>query len=90
MEKACVCAALTHASCLRERSSMGQQNLKNLMLWRSLAVKQVDSKYKLMDCKDLPVMEILKEFRTMAGPAGRKAHRAAPKVEYEYEKHRMS
>jgi hypothetical protein len=70
-----------------ERSSMGQQNLKNLMLWHALAVKQVDGKFKPMDCKDVPVMEILKEFRAMAGPKGRKAHRAAPKVSYEYEKH---
>ena len=42
-----------------------------------------------MDCKDVPVMQILKEFRAMAGPAGRKKHHPAPKVEYEYEKLRI-
>ena len=32
-------------------------------------------------------MAILKDFREMAGPKGRTAHRAAPKPVYEYEKH---
>jgi hypothetical protein len=36
------------------------------------------------------VLAILKEFREMAGNQGRKAHRPAPKVEYEYEKHRST
>jgi hypothetical protein len=64
-----------------ERSKMGQQNLKNLMLWHRLA--------KNMNIHDVPVMEILKEFRTMAGPKGRSSHRPWPKVSYEYEKHRV-
>ena len=49
-----------------------------------------------MPCCDVPVMAILKEFRSMAfengGTLGRKAHRAAavPKLvpKYEYENHR--
>jgi hypothetical protein len=53
----------------------------------AIGSSHVDCKFKPMDCKDVPVMEILKEFRAMAGPKGRKAHRAAPKVSYEYEKH---
>jgi hypothetical protein len=44
-----------------ERSSLGQQTLKNLMLWHVVGKK--------MECKDVPVMAILKEFREMAGPA---------------------
>ena len=37
---------------------------------------------------EVPVMAILKEFREMAGPRGRKAHRPAPIPTYDYEKHR--
>ena len=43
-----------------------------------------------MKCRDVPVMAILKELRTMAdGMRGRKAHRPAEVPKYEYEKHRM-
>ena len=39
------------------------------------------------ECKDVPVMAILKEFRAMAeGVRGRKAHRPAEVPKYEYEK----
>ena len=62
-----------------ERASMGQQNLRNLMLWHEMA--------KELKPQEVPVMAILKEFREMAGPKGRTAHRAAPKPVYEYEKH---
>ena len=58
---------------------MGQQNLRNLMLWHEMA--------KELKPQEVPVMAILKEFREMAGPKGRTAHRAAPKPVYEYEKH---
>ena len=64
-----------------ECARMGQQNLKNLMLWHRLA--------KELKPQDLPVMAILKEFREMAGEKGRHAHRAWPKAEYGYEKHRI-
>ena len=41
-----------------------------------------------MPCCDVPVMAILKEFRSMAfengGTLGRKAHRAAAVPKYEY------
>ena len=64
-----------------ERSGLGQQNLKNLMLWHELA--------KQLTPQQVPVMAILKEFREMALPAGRKSHRASQPSTYEYEKHRM-
>ena len=35
-------------------------------------------------------MAILKEFREMAGPKGRKTHHASEPSKYEYEKHRMN
>ena len=42
-----------------------------------------------MDCRDVPVMAILKEFRAMAdGVRGRKAHRPQEVPKYDYEKHR--
>ena len=59
---------------------MGQLNLKNLMLWHRMA--------KDLKAQDIPVMAILKEFRSMAGEGGRRPHHTAPKVEYGYEKHR--
>ncbi|KOO33057.1 zinc finger protein 862 [Chrysochromulina tobinii] len=76
-----------------ERSSMGQQNLKNLMLWHIMGYKtDAEGKKVKMPCCDVPVMAILKEFRSMAfengGMLGRKAHRAAAVPKYEYEKHR--
>ena len=65
------------------RTSLGQRNLKNLMLWHSMA--------KDLSCRDVPVMAILKEFREMApaGSGGRRPHRPAPPATYEYEKHRF-
>ena len=76
-----------------ERNSMGQQNLKNLMLWHIMGYKtDAEGKKVKMPCCDVPVMAILKEFRSMAfengGTLGRKAHRAAAVPKYEYEKHR--
>ena len=60
---------------------MGQQNLKNLMLWHEMG--------KELAPQELPVMAILKEFREMAGPKGRTAHCPAEPSTYEYEKNRM-
>ena len=65
-----------------ERARMGQQNLKNLMLWHEMA-------QDLMP-QQVPVMAILKEFREMAGVGGRQQHRPAEPSKYEYEKHRSS
>ena len=60
-----------------DRASMGQQNLKNLMLWHEMA--------KALTPQEVPVMAILKEFREMAGAHGRQAHRPAEPSTYEYE-----
>ena len=59
-----------------ERSSMKQATLKHLMLWHSLA--------KDLSCEKLPVMAILKEFRTLSGQHGRHAHRGWTPPKYEY------
>ena len=40
-----------------------------------------------LPASEVPVMAILKEFRDMAGPRGRKAHKPQNPVKYEYEKH---
>ena len=53
-----------------ERESLGQTVLRNLMHWHIEG--------KGMACKDVPVMAILKEWRSMAtGPKGRGPHRPA-------------
>ena len=39
-------------------------------------------------CRDVPVMEIVKAYRELAGEAGRRPHRAFPVPLYEYEKGR--
>ena len=64
-----------------DRATMGQQKLKNLMLWHEMG--------KELTPQEVPVMAILKEFREMAGPRGRTAHRPAQPSTYEYEKHRF-
>ena len=71
-----------------ERSSMDQQNLKNLMLWHIMGyTTNADGKKEKMVCRDVPVMAILKEFRTMIDSVrGRKAHRPEQVPKYEYEK----
>ena len=60
---------------------MGQQNLKNLMLWHIMGYKtDAEGEKAKMPCCDVPVMAILKEFRSKAVEngieRGRKAHRA--------------
>jgi hypothetical protein len=72
-----------------ERASMGQQILKNLMLWHDIMGYTTDTegKKEKMKCRDVPVMAILKEFRAMAdGVRGRKPHHPAEVPKYEYEK----
>ena len=59
-----------------ERNRLGQNNIKNMMIWHSIAKK--------VSNVELPVVAILEEFRRMAGPRGRYAHRgtAPPKHNY--------
>ena len=76
-----------------ERSSMNQQLLSNLMLWHVTA-RQIEAdgsrSSKHIACRDVPVMEILKEFRAIAKEEyRRRPHRPADKPTYEYEKHRI-
>ena len=48
------------------RSSLGK-SLKHLMVWHTMG--------KELSCEQLPVMDILYEFRALAGVRGRNAHR---------------
>ena len=64
-----------------ERSRLGQENLKNLMLWHRLG--------RTCKVQDIPVMAILKGFRAMASVKGRRPHCPWPQVTYEYQKHRQ-
>ena len=50
-----------------ERNSLGQENLRSLMLWHCEG--------KDLPCSKVPVLEILKEFRLLAGLRGRSGHR---------------
>jgi hypothetical protein len=74
-----------------ERSKMGTRTLRNLMLWHRMARKVEEdgtlSKTHL-SCRDVPVMEIVKAYRELAGEAGRRPHRAFPVPLYEDEKGR--
>ena len=58
-----------------QRSSLGK-NLKNLMLWHTSA--------RDMACAQVPVMDILAEFRALAGIRGRNAHRGTNPPEYDH------
>jgi hypothetical protein len=71
-----------------ERSRMGTNTLKNLMLWHRMArLLEADGSLssKHLSCYDVPVMAIVKEFREMAGVKGRTQHRAFPMPCYRYE-----
>ena len=59
-----------------ERNSLGQTNLKNLMLWHTMA--------KQLKCEEVPVMAILQVFRELAGERGRQAHRPTNLPKYSY------
>ena len=72
-----VCGPMMNNIKTAERATMGQKNLKHLMLWHEMA--------KEITLQELPVMAILNEFREMAGPRGRTAHRPAEPSTYEYE-----
>ena len=76
-----------------ERNLMGQQNLKNLMLFHIMGytTEEDGKKVKMKSC-DVPVMASLKEFRAMAfengGTRERLAHRPSEVPKYDYEKRR--
>ena len=59
-----------------ERSTLCQENLRNLMLWHSFA--------KDLKCQDVPVLAILKEFHELSGKRGRNAHRGTTPPQYSY------
>ena len=72
------------------RSCMGTENLKNLMLWHRMARKLEEDgslSAQHMACYDVPVMEIVEEYRAMgtAGVRGRNAHRPFPIPTYTYQ-----
>ena len=74
------------------RASLGSRTLRNLMLWHRMA-RVVEENGTLgtehLRCSDVPVMEIVAEFRKMAtGPNDRNHHRPFPAPKYEYEKRR--
>lgn len=58
-----------------QRSSLGK-NLKNLMAWHTMG--------KDLDCAHVPVMDILTEFRALAGVRGRYAHRGQQPPQYDF------
>ena len=59
-----------------ERSSLGQENLRNLMKWHTSG--------KDLKCEEVPVMQILKEFRALGGVRGRNTHRPHPPATYNH------
>ena len=73
-----------------ERSSIGQRNLKNLMLW-FVSARNIEADGSLggkkMACRDVPVMEIVKEFREI-NQRRNGNHKPEEVPKYEYEKHR--
>ena len=58
----------------RQRSKLGSK-LRDLMAWYQMA--------KLMPCAEVAVMEILHEFRSLAGIRGRNAHRGQAPPQYD-------
>ena len=58
------------------RNSLGQTNLRNLMVWHTAA--------KDLPIEKVPIIEILEEFRNLSGIRGRKAHRGTAPPKYEY------
>ena len=53
-----------------ERSSLGQENLRDLMKWHNSG--------KDLKCEEVPVMQILKEFRALGGVRGQGPEYAPP------------
>ena len=59
-----------------ERNQLNQVNLKNLMMWHVTG--------KDLKSEEVPVMDILKEFRELAGIRGRNAHRPSAPPQYDF------
>ena len=60
-----------------ERNHLGQVNLKNLMMWHVASKGQ--------KTEEVPVMDILKEFRELAGIRGRNARKPSAPPQYDFE-----
>ena len=58
-----------------ERSRLGEK-LSSLMMWHVAA--------RTISCSEVPVLDILHEFRALAGIRGRKAHRGHQPPEYDH------
>ena len=56
--------------------SFGQTNLNNMMLWHVMA--------KHLKHEEVPVLDILKEFRELAGIRGRNAHTGTTPPSYDF------
>ena len=59
-----------------DEGSLGQANLKNMMIWHTVG--------KALECKDVPVRQILDEFRALGGIRGRSAHRGSAPPTYTF------
>ena len=59
-----------------ERNSLGQENLKNTMLWHTVA--------KTLSCQQVPVQAILKEFIELGGSKGRNTHQGTTPPTYDF------
>ena len=59
-----------------ERNSLGQDNLKHIMLWQTVA--------KALSCQQVPVQAILKEFLELGGPKGRRTHQGTTPPTYDF------
>ena len=59
-----------------ERNSLGQENLKNTMLWHTVA--------KTLSCQQVPVQAILKEFLELGGSKGRNTHQGTTPPTYDF------
>ena len=59
-----------------ERNTLGQENLRNLMIWHMEG--------KSLPCAQVPVLAILKEFRELAGIRGRSMHRPTMPPKYDF------
>ena len=59
-----------------ERNTLGQVNLNNLMFWHIAA--------KHLKAEEVPVLEILAEFRELAGAFGRNAHKPTMPPSYDF------
>ena len=59
-----------------ERNSLGQDNLKHIMLWHTVA--------KALPCQQVPVQAILKEFLELGGLKGRRTHQGTTPPTYDF------